>query len=97
MWTEEIAVKNLDRVRDEVRRVYLQIWDPIRVQDEPNAQDEYDSYIDRMISLLVNRASDEQLKQYLDKCVAGMGMNGSAHSDNDVIEALRKIELVKTQ
>jgi len=95
MWTEEIAAENLDRVRDEIRRVYLQIWDPIRVQEEPNAQDEYDSYIDHMISLLVNKATNEQLKQYLDKCVEGMGMNGSAQSDNDVIEALRKIELVR--
>jgi len=95
MWTQETASKNLERVRNEIRRVYLTVWDPIRVQDEPNAQDEYDSYIDRMISLLVNGASDGQLKKYLDSCAARMGWDGSSHPDTDVIEALRAINLQK--
>ena len=29
------------RIRAEVRRVLSDVWDPIGVKDEPNAQDEY--------------------------------------------------------
>ena len=30
------------RIRAKVRRVLLDVWDPIGVKDEPNPQDEYD-------------------------------------------------------
>ena len=29
------------RIRGEIRRVLMTVWDPIGVKDEPNAQDEY--------------------------------------------------------
>jgi hypothetical protein len=32
-------------VRRAIRRVFLEVWDPIGVRDEPNAQDECDGYI----------------------------------------------------
>ena len=32
------------RIRVEIRRVLLMVWDPIGIRDESNAQDEYDGY-----------------------------------------------------
>ncbi len=85
--------ENSRRIRVEIRQVFLQVWDPIGIKDEPTAQDEYDSYIGRMMELLISGADDAELKKYLDWCVNRMGMNSSRHSDTDVIAALRKIEL----
>jgi hypothetical protein len=40
-------------------------WDPIGVNDEPNAADEYDSYINDVLLLLKNRTTTENLMEYL--------------------------------
>lgn len=32
----------------------MDVWDPIGVKDEPNAQDEYDSYLGGVYELLVS-------------------------------------------
>ena len=85
--------ENSRRIRVAVRRVFLEVWDPIGVQDAPNAQDEYDGYLGDMFELLMAHASDKELKQYLDQCVQNMGMDSSRHSDTEVIAALRSIEL----
>ena len=80
------------RVRVAIRHVFLDIWDPIRVKDEPNAQDEYDRYIGPVFELLITGGSDKQIIEYLDQVVAGMGMDGSRVSMQAVIDALRAIE-----
>jgi hypothetical protein len=85
--------ENSRRIRAAIRRVFMDVWDPIGVKDEPNAQDEYDGYLGRLFELLWASASNEELKKYLDWCVDRMGMNSSRHSDQDVIDALRKIDL----
>jgi len=85
--------ENSIRIRAAIRHVFLKVWDPIGIANEPNAQDEYDSYIDRMFELLTNNAPDVELKKYLDWCVDRMGMDSSRHSDADVIQALRAIDL----
>jgi hypothetical protein len=70
-------------------------WDPIGIRDAPNAQDEYDGYLGAMFELLMSQAPDAKLKEYLDRCVDRMGMDSSRHSDDDVIQALRAIELAE--
>ena len=87
--------ENSRRIRVAIRRVFLDMWDPIGIADAPNAQDEYDSYLGRMFELLITDASDMQLRQYLDECVAGMGMDSSRHSFADVIAALHAIPLTE--
>jgi hypothetical protein len=42
----------------------MDVWDPIGVKDEPNA-DEYDGYLGGAYELLVNGASDEDIENYL--------------------------------
>ena len=85
--------ENSRRIRVAIRRVFLEVWDPIGVGDEPHAQDEYDGYLGEMFELLMSKAPDAKLKEYLNRCVDGMGMDSSRHSDANVIEALRAIEL----
>jgi hypothetical protein len=52
------------RVRAEVRRVLLDVWDPIGVKDEPNAQDEYDCCLGSLFNLLTTGATDDQIAEY---------------------------------
>ncbi len=80
------------RVRCEIRKVFVETWDPIGVMDDPTwPRDEYDAYIGGMFELLTSRASDEEISRYLDECVAHIGVDASRHSHRDVIEALRRI------
>ncbi len=87
--------ENSLRIRVAIRRVFLDVWDPIGISDEPMARDEYDSYLGGMFELLMDNASDAKLKEYLDEVVSYMGMDSSHHSDADVIKALRAIDLQK--
>ena len=52
-------------IRVEIRHVPMREWDPIGVREEPNAQDEYDSYIDDVFALIVKRASENEIAKYL--------------------------------
>ena len=80
------------RVRVAIRHVLLNVWDPIGVNDSPNAQDEYDGYIGPIFELLVTGESDEEIIDYLDEVVARMGMDGSRVSLLTVVAALRAID-----
>jgi hypothetical protein len=53
------------RIRGQIRHVLLDVWDPIGIKDEPNAQDEYDGYIGRLYELLAGNATDAELSKYL--------------------------------
>jgi hypothetical protein len=81
------------RIRTAIRRVFLDVWDPIGIKDAPNAQDEYDSYLGQTFELLMANADDAELNDYLVKIVEGMGMDASRASHADVIHALRAIDL----
>jgi hypothetical protein len=85
--------ENSRRIRTEIRHVLLKVWDPIGIKDQPAAQDEYDSYIGRAFELLTTNASDAELNEYLVWIVDRMGMDASRHSHQDVIQALRAIDL----
>jgi hypothetical protein len=78
-------------VRCAIRRVFLDVWDPIGISDEPNAQDEYDSYIGRVFELLTTGGSDQDIIEYLLWATDRMGMDGSKVSLQTVTSALRAI------
>jgi hypothetical protein len=80
------------RVRVAIRHVFLNVWDPIGVDDAPNAQDEYDGYIGPIFELLVTGGSDRRIIDYLQWAVDRMGMDGSRASLQTVVEALRAID-----
>lgn len=80
-------------VRRQIRRVFLEVWDPIGVFGEPYAQDEYDGYIGRAFELLVNGGTDKEIEEYLLWILGRMGLDGSRVSHKAVVEALRAIDL----
>jgi hypothetical protein len=87
--------ENSRRIRVAIRHVFLSVWDPIGIADEPMAQDEYDSYIGRMFELLFAGADDYQLVSYLN-WVTGERMELGTKSMSElqpVISALRAIDL----
>jgi hypothetical protein len=83
------------RIRVQIRHVLMDVWDPIGVKDEPNAQDEYDGYVGRLFELLVSDAPDTELIEHLYWAAHDrMGLDSARRSDMlSTVEALRKIEL----
>jgi hypothetical protein len=52
--------------RRTVRELFMREWDPIGVKDVPEAQDEYDAYVDKTYVMLMHEnASAEQIADYL--------------------------------
>ncbi|HTJ64597.1 MAG TPA: hypothetical protein VL899_12370 [Alphaproteobacteria bacterium] len=62
-----------------VRRILLQDWDPIGIQDIAEASDEYDRYADKAYVMLMDeRATAEMIATYLDVIAADhMGLGYS--------------------
>jgi hypothetical protein len=82
----------------EIRRVLMNVWDPIGVKEIANAQDEYDSYIGGIYHLLRIGASDERIQEHLWLLVTEtMGLSGARKGDMaETVRALRQINLSKT-
>jgi len=70
-------------------------WDPIGVANEPNAQDEYDSYIGGVLRLLTTGASDGQIAEWLWRQTKdSMGLSEVQKEDMcPTVVALRKITI----
>lgn len=83
------------RIRVAIRHVLLEVWDPIGIQHEPNAQDEYDGYIGDLYELLVNRALDSELAEYLYRVAHDrMGFDEAQIRDmGETVQALKRITL----
>ena len=72
----------------------MQVWDPIGIKDEPNAQDEYDGYLGKVYELLVGGAPDERIAQYLFEVVTERMELPAKHDDMvGTVAALRRIQL----
>jgi len=82
-------------IRSQIRKVLLDIWDPIGVRDEPNAQDEYDGYIGEVYDLLVKKATDQEITDRLLYIVRErMGLDAANSEDmKPTVKALREISL----
>lgn len=80
-------------VRRAIRRVFVEVWDPIRVMEDPEwPRDEYDGYIGPIFELLVTGGRDQEIIKYLLWAVDRMGMDGSKASLQTVVRALRAID-----
>ena len=53
------------QIRKSIRQVFLEDWDPIGVCGVPEAEDEYDGYIDVTYYLLLARATEEEIMSSL--------------------------------
>ena len=75
----------------------MQVWDPIGVKDEPNAQDEYDCCLAALYEFLVTVASDEEIENYLRRAATDqMGLNARQADITETVRALRRIALSPT-
>jgi hypothetical protein len=70
-----------------ISEVLHYVWDPIGVCGEPNARDEYDSYVAGIYALLEGGASTEQIAIHLDKIAVGRMGLGSNMEHNRVTAA----------
>jgi hypothetical protein len=85
------------RIRAEVRRVLVDVWDPIGVKDEPNAQDEYDCCLGSLFQLLTTGATDDQIADYLShQGTEHMGLTLQKQEMYPTLAALRQIALPDT-
>ncbi len=82
--------------REPIRQVLMNEWDPIGINNEPNATDEYDGYIPQIYVMLTRGDSVNQLQEHLFTIVRDlMGMSPPATLEHmrSAAEALRRIEL----
>ncbi len=56
---------NLRADKAKIRKVLMEIWDPIGINEYPEAQDEYDAYIGPVYVLLKRNALDSEIVHYL--------------------------------
>jgi hypothetical protein len=90
----EMSKEQSRKVRAEIRRVLLELWDPIGIVDEPNAQNEYDSYLGDIYASLHREDSVDQVQDHLYVIVRDrMGMSPPATREHmlPAAEALKRI------
>ncbi len=86
--------KDAQRINNEIRKILVKVWDPIGIKDEPRAQDEYDSYIGGVFSLLINHGSDKEIEDYLWKIIEDrIHVHPPKGATQGVVKALRGIRL----
>ena len=82
------------RISDEIRQVLVKVWDPIGIKDEPLAPSEYDSYIEGVLHLLMNNASDKEIEDHLWKIIEdSIHIHPQKGATRDAVKALRNIRL----
>lgn len=57
--------EGMSDIKGFIRYSMLNIWDPIGIKDVPEAEDEYDGYVDGIFLILKSMCSREQLLDYL--------------------------------
>ncbi len=53
------------QIQESIRGILLHDWDPIGVQQVPEAQDEYDSYVGGVYRLLASGSSAQEIADHL--------------------------------
>jgi hypothetical protein len=52
-------------IQESIRDILLRDWDPIGINDVPEAQDEYDSYVGGVYRLLASHCSVDEMVDHL--------------------------------
>jgi len=83
------------RIMAEICRVLWEQWDPIGVNDEPDAFGEYDGYAGSLYGLLLRDASEEEIDQQLYTYETdNMGLRSLDKKERlAVVKSLRAIDL----
>lgn len=65
-------------IMNEIQKILLKEWDPIGVQDIPEAQDEYDAYISSIYEIIQSKQPESKLFDYLWQLeTEHMGLSGN--------------------
>ncbi len=80
--------------KTQIRRVFLEQWDPIGVSNYPDAQDEYDMYLGDMYDLLLRNAAEAKIADYLAEIETDrMGMTSDKQRLSGVAKALKGLNI----
>ena len=69
-------------IQGSIREILLRDWDPIGINDVPEAQDEYDSYVGGVYRLLASHCSTEQVVDHLAKIESQTMKLGTANREH---------------
>lgn len=79
-------------VQIEIRAILLMDWDPIGLEDVPEAQDEYDGHVGRVHSLLLSGPSEREVVEWLARVEReSMGLPVSPERLRRIAEAAQKL------
>ncbi|GGY20405.1 hypothetical protein GCM10011289_25020 [Paludibacterium paludis] len=59
------AIEQARALHQKIKSVLMRDWDPIGVQAIPEAEDEYDSYVPTLYSMLISRKPVSEVFEYL--------------------------------
>ena len=77
-----------------IKRLLLEEWDPIGVKNFPEAQNEYDSYVEGICNLLKNGASTDDIFKYLDWIeLDRMGLDRNELRTREIAARLSKLRV----
>jgi hypothetical protein len=81
-----------DRIRQMVRAILLNDWDPIGIAGVPQAADEYDRYVADVAQMVVAGSSISDLSKHLVRIeIETMGLNGDHDRARSVAGKLRNV------
>ena len=76
-------------IMNEIKTILLKEWDLIGIQDIPEAQDEYDSYILSIYQLIQLKKSEEEVFNYLWRIeTEHMGLSGNKQHTKTIAHKL---------
>lgn len=78
----------------EIQKILLKEWDPIGIQDIPQAQDEYDSYIPDVYELILSNRTEKEVFDYLWGIeTERMGLSGDKKHTQTIAHKLFKLSV----
>jgi hypothetical protein len=81
-----------------VEEVLMKDWDPLGVNDIPEASDEYDSYALRIYGMIYHGASEEMIQEYLNEVAKNwMGLKPDAIAIEKTAKAIMALDLPRKQ
>lgn len=76
----------------EIQKILLNEWDPIGIQDIPEAQDEYDSYVSDIYKLIQSKRTESEVFDYLWGIeTEHMGLSGDKKHTQTIAHKLFKL------
>jgi hypothetical protein len=90
--SKNVRAKQL--LMETIQKILLKEWDPIGIQDIPEAQDEYDSYISDICELIQSKKTESEVFDYLWRIeTEHMGLSGDKKHTQTIAHKLFKLSV----